>query len=153
MNIIQEKASRTDEVWKEIGLALAHKFFLRAKPETSDRKTSSLYQFKPFFKGYRVPKPGKHAKSVHAIPPVFVYRCFQINKKAALPKQTIQPRRLHLAHSYCFPVVRYSWIARAAFLPAPIARITVAAPVTMSPPAHTLSRVVLPVSGSATMVP
>lgn len=30
---------------------------------------------------------------------------------------------------------RYAWIARAACLPAPMARMTVAAPVTMSPPA------------------
>src|SRR3989304_682699 len=48
---------------------------------------------------------------------------------------------------------RYSWIAVAALRPAPIARITVAAPVTMSPPAYTPSRLVAHVSGSATMQP
>ena len=41
----------------------------------------------------------------------------------------------------------------AAFLPAPIALITVAAPVTTSPPAQMASREVLPVSSSATMFP
>jgi len=41
-------------------------------------------------------------------------------------------------------------IAWAAFLPAPIARITVAAPVTMSPPAYTPGRFVVPFS-SVTM--
>ena len=39
----------------------------------------------------------------------------------------------------------------AAFLPAPIARMTVAAPVTMSPPAQMRGSVVWPVSSSATM--
>ena len=40
----------------------------------------------------------------------------------------------------------------AAFLPAPMARMTVAAPVTMSPPAHTLGLDVRP-SSSASMRP
>ncbi len=35
--------------------------------------------------------------------------------------------------------------------PAPMARMTVAEPVTMSPPAQTLGFMVLPVLGSATM--
>ena len=39
----------------------------------------------------------------------------------------------------------------AAFLPAPMARMTVAAPVTMSPPAQMRGSVVWPVSSSATM--
>ena len=39
-------------------------------------------------------------------------------------------------------------MACAAFLPAPMARITVAAPVTASPPAYTPSRVVRPLSSS-----
>ena len=50
-----------------------------------------------------------------------------------------------------FFAVKYSSIATAAFLPAPIARITVAAPVTMSPPAYTPGTDVAPVSGSASM--
>ena len=49
------------------------------------------------------------------------------------------------------PAFKYSSIARAAFLPAPMARITVAAPVTMSPPAKTPSFEVRRVSGSAWM--
>jgi hypothetical protein len=69
MNIIQEKVSRTDEVWKEIGLALAHKLLLRAKPETRGIKTRSLDELKPILKGHGVPKPGKHAEPVHTIPP------------------------------------------------------------------------------------
>ena len=44
---------------------------------------------------------------------------------------------------------RNSSIPLAAALPAPIARITVAAPVTASPPAYTPSLLVLPVSSSA----
>ena len=44
-------------------------------------------------------------------------------------------------------------MSRAAFRPAPMARITVAAPVTMSPPAQTWSREVFPVSAFATMFP
>ena len=54
------------------------------------------------------------------------------------------------ASPYQAPVVRYSWIERAALRPAPIARITVAAPVTMSPPAKTPCFEVRSVSGSAT---
>ena len=49
--------------------------------------------------------------------------------------------------------VSYSSIAAAARLPAPIARITVAAPVTASPPANTPSLEVMPCSSSATMQP
>ena len=45
----------------------------------------------------------------------------------------------------------YSSIAAAAVLPAPIARITVAAPVTASPPAYTPSRDVRPFSSA--MIP
>ena len=46
-------------------------------------------------------------------------------------------------------LLRNSWIPFAAALPAPIARITVAAPVTASPPAYTPSFDVFPVSSSA----
>ncbi len=42
-------------------------------------------------------------------------------------------------------------MSAAAFLPAPMARMTVAAPVTMSPPAQILGLEVRPVSSSATM--
>ena len=42
--------------------------------------------------------------------------------------------------------VRYSWMSLAAVLPAPIARITVALPVTISPPAQTPGRDVAPLS-------
>ena len=49
------------------------------------------------------------------------------------------------------PRVRYWCMESEAFLPAPIARMTVAEPVTISPPAHTPFFVVLPVSGSAMM--
>ena len=44
-----------------------------------------------------------------------------------------------------------SWIPFAPALPAPIARITVAAPVTASPPANTNALEVCPLSSSATM--
>ena len=44
-------------------------------------------------------------------------------------------------------------MAAAAFLPAPMARITVAAPVTASPPAYTPGMLVAPVSSSAMMLP
>ena len=44
-------------------------------------------------------------------------------------------------------------MAVAAFLPAPIARITVAAPVTASPPAYTAFLEVLPVLSSITIPP
>ena len=44
-------------------------------------------------------------------------------------------------------------MAVAALRPAPMARMTVAAPVTMSPPANTPSRLVAPVGVSATMQP
>ena len=50
-------------------------------------------------------------------------------------------------------LVSSSSIAAAAALPAPIARITVAAPVTTSPPAYTWSFEVLPVSSSAMIQP
>ena len=49
-------------------------------------------------------------------------------------------------------LLRYSSMALAAFLPAPMARITVAAPVTASPPANTPLRLVRPFS-SATIQP
>jgi hypothetical protein len=49
--------------------------------------------------------------------------------------------------------IRNSWIEAAAFLPAPMAAITVAAPVAISPPAHTLSLDVLPVALSMTILP
>ena len=52
--------------------------------------------------------------------------------------------------SYQPPVCRYSSIERAALRPAPMARMTVAAPVTMSPPAKTPFFEVRSVSGSAT---
>ena len=55
--------------------------------------------------------------------------------------------------NYLFLFLMYSSIAAAARLPAPIARITVAAPVTASPPANTPSLEVMPCSSSATMQP
>ena len=51
------------------------------------------------------------------------------------------------------PSLKYRSIARAALFAAPIASITVAAPVTISPPANTPARLVAPVSSSATMFP
>src|SRR5690606_10410625 len=48
---------------------------------------------------------------------------------------------------------KYSWIAVAARRPAPIAKMTVAPPVTMSPPANTPVRLVRPVASSTTIVP
>ncbi len=50
-------------------------------------------------------------------------------------------------------VSKYSIMARAACLPAPMAKMTVAAPVTASPPAYTPSRDVNPVSSSTTKQP
>lgn len=44
-----------------------------------------------------------------------------------------------LNHRIIYYFAKYSLIPAAAFLPSPIARITVAAPRTMSPPAHTLA--------------
>jgi len=55
-----------------------------------------------------------------------------------------------LTRSY-FLFWMYSWMPFAAALPAPMARITVAAPVTASPPANTPSRDVWPFSSSAMM--
>ena len=52
--------------------------------------------------------------------------------------------------TYQTPERRYSWMDRAALRPAPIARMTVAAPVTMSPPAKTPFFEVRSVSGSVT---
>ena len=52
-----------------------------------------------------------------------------------------------------YPADRYAWIARAACLPAPMARITVADPVTMSPPAKTPGQVVSPDAPRVTMYP
>lgn len=46
------------------------------------------------------------------------------------------------------PHVRYLWMESEACLPAPMARMTVAEPVTMSPPAQTPLRLVFPVSCS-----
>ena len=57
----------------------------------------------------------------------------------------------HKDHLFLF--LMYSSIAAAALLPAPMARITVAAPVTASPPANTPSLEVMPCSSSATMQP
>ena len=56
-------------------------------------------------------------------------------------------------HMTAFQDVRNSWMEDAAFLAAPMALITVAAPVAISPPAQTLSLDVLPVSLSMTMLP
>ena len=47
--------------------------------------------------------------------------------------------------------IKYSWIELAAFLPAPMAKMTVADPVTISPPAQTPGLLVFPVSRSATI--
>ena len=55
--------------------------------------------------------------------------------------------------NYLFFFLMYSSIAAAARVPAPIARLTVAAPVTASPPANTPSLEVMPCSSSATMQP
>ena len=52
---------------------------------------------------------------------------------------------------YHSPLVRKSWMERAALRPAPMAKITVAPPVTMSPPAKTPTLLVRIDSGSATM--
>ena len=57
------------------------------------------------------------------------------------------------SRNYLFLFLMYSSIAAAARLPAPMARITVAAPVTASPPANTPSLEVMPCSSSATMQP
>jgi hypothetical protein len=46
------------------------------------------------------------------------------------------------------PQVRYSWMESAAFRTAPMAKISMAALVTMPPPTQTLCLLVLPVSGS-----
>lgn len=54
-------------------------------------------------------------------------------------------------HSVQTLVVRYSWIDRAAVRPAPMARMTVPAPLTMSPPAKTPRFVVRSVFSSAMM--
>ena len=48
-------------------------------------------------------------------------------------------------------LLKYSWIPFAPCFPASIARITVVAPVTASPPANTPAREVCPFSGSATI--
>ena len=61
------------------------------------------------------------------------------------------PRWVLRRSAYQTPVVRYSWMEAAALRPAPMARITVAPPVTMSPPAKTPGLLVRMVSGSATM--
>ena len=53
--------------------------------------------------------------------------------------------------AYYQPSVRYLCIELAATRPAPMARITVAAPVTMSPPAQTPGLVVLALSSSVTI--
>ena len=53
----------------------------------------------------------------------------------------------------CYLLQMYSSMAFAAALPAPMALMTVAAPVTASPPAYTPSRLVLPSSPSVTMQP
>ena len=59
--------------------------------------------------------------------------------------------RMPIGSNYLFWM--YSWMALAAALPAPMALMTVAAPVTASPPAYTPSRLVLPSSPSVTMQP
>src|SRR3990170_269055 len=58
-----------------------------------------------------------------------------------------------LPEAYQTPVVRYSCIESAAFLPSPIASMTVAPPLTMSPPEKTPFLLVLPVSWSTVMLP
>jgi len=59
--------------------------------------------------------------------------------------------RAHCGAPSHSPVLRYSSIDAAALRPAPMARITVAPPVTMSPPAKTPFFEVRRVSGSAAM--
>ena len=69
-------------------------------------------------------------------------------------KEKALPRGRTLGNKdYLFLFLMYSSIAAAARLPAPIARMTVAAPVTASPPAKTPSLEVMPCSSSATMQP
>ena len=66
-----------------------------------------------------------------------------------------KPLHHHGAGAYirmAYKLLMYLSIAAAAFLPAPIARITVAAPVTASPPANTPGLDVAP-SSSATIPP
>ena len=55
--------------------------------------------------------------------------------------------------AFFYKLFNSSSIAFAAVFPAPIARMTVAAPVTASPPAQTPSSEVLPVSSTTTMPP
>ena len=53
----------------------------------------------------------------------------------SLPLSGIFPVILISAEVLCYPYFRYSEIAIAAFLPAPMALMTVLGPVTVSPPA------------------
>ena len=62
-----------------------------------------------------------------------------------------EPAATHAAGTSHSPVFRYSFMDAAALRPAPMARITVAAPVTMSPPAKTPFFEVRRLSGSAAM--
>src|SRR3990172_11517459 len=71
------------------------------------------------------------------------------DKKQTIGKEAIEKP---LAH-HQLPVVRYSWIEFAARLPSPIASITVAPPLTISPPARTPFLLVIPVFGSDRMFP
>jgi len=59
----------------------------------------------------------------------------------------------YVFHMTTFQDIKNSWIEAAALLPAPMAAITVAAPVAISPPAHTLSLDVFPVAKSVVMFP
>ena len=76
------------------------------------------------------------------------------------PTKTISRRRDHLLEpclrldrrkKRSYLPIKYSWMELAAFRPAPMAKMTVAEPVTISPPAQTPGLLVFPVSRSATI--
>ena len=62
------------------------------------------------------------------------------------PNALLPPAALHVHLAYTYACIKNSSIPFAAAFPAPIARITVAAPVTASPPAYTPALVVCPFS-------
>ena len=77
---------------------------------------------------------------------------FTRKRKKAHGKSSNPPQALEKEAPLVYLALRYSSIALAALRAAPMARMTVAAPETTSPPANTPGREVLPVS-SATMQP
>src|SRR5208282_3757157 len=70
-----------------------------------------------------------------------------------LSSRTLQSLSLPRKRHSPLLLVRYSWMDFAARRPAPMARITVALPVTISPPANTPFREVCCEAGSASMYP